>query len=338
MNSRLALLLTAGALAVTAAPAAAATSLGGIAPGLAGLGGCTNCGQLQTQTAPGSVPYVVPAGGGVITSWTFRDVTKATAARLRLFEPGPGAGQYTLIAETPYRDFNLGETATTLTQIPVAAGVHLGIAVTAADQQYYTLNSGDKVSSNFDVLAPIGASQLLTESDGRHVNIAATLEPDADHDGYGDETQDACPSDPTQQLNCSQGAPPIPAAPHQPSPPSTPTPPAAGNQTGAITVKAGSFVSLVTPARESIKSGFVTVAATSVGQVTLSASGKVSGRALGSTTTTIAAGQRVTLKLRIPKKTLHAVRKRLAHHQKVSAKVTVSANGTTTAVTVRLAR
>ena len=40
------------------------------------------------------------------------------------------------------------------------------------------------------------------------LNIAATLEADADADGFGDETQDACPADPAlQDAPCDRVAP-----------------------------------------------------------------------------------------------------------------------------------
>ena len=37
------------------------------------------------------------------------------------------------------------------------------------------------------------------------VDLSAVLEPDADHDGYGDETQDKCPTDPSTQGPCATG-------------------------------------------------------------------------------------------------------------------------------------
>jgi hypothetical protein len=339
INLKLAPMLAAGALVAGTAPALAATPLGEVIPAGVASGGCTNCGQLQVSTAPGSAPYVVGLGGGVITSWTFHDVTAPTSAKLRLFAPGPGAGQYTLLAETPYRSFSAGETATTPTRIPVAAGVHLGVAVTAADQDYITGYAGDHVSSNFDVAAPIGASELVTTSDERHVNIAAVVEPDADHDGYGDDTQDKCPSDPSKQGTCS-GAPPIPAAPKPPSVPSIPSSPA--TQTTVLTGASGPLVSLIAPRSESIKRRVVKVGITSVGDVTVSASGQVGAGKLRSVSQAIGAGKRITLKLTIPKRSLRAIRGRLAHHKKVSAKVTVAVNGaggaTTASLRIRLTR
>ena len=35
------------------------------------------------------------------------------------------------------------------------------------------------------------------------LSVAATLEPDADADGFGDETQDLCPTDATRQGDCT---------------------------------------------------------------------------------------------------------------------------------------
>src|SRR5207244_47671 len=44
---------------------------------------------------------------------------------------------------------------------------------------------------------PAGASfPVGTTATGAEVTISATLEPDADHDGFGDLTQDACLGDP----------------------------------------------------------------------------------------------------------------------------------------------
>jgi hypothetical protein len=49
--------------------------------------------------------------------------------------------------------------------------------------------------------------------DGVVLSFNALLEPDADHDGYGDETQDCAPADPAVQTGCSQPSQPLPPAP-----------------------------------------------------------------------------------------------------------------------------
>src|SRR5262249_49142021 len=129
-------------------------------------------------------------------------------------------------------------------------------------------------------------------------------------------------TDATQQLPCA--------------PDTTPT---GGPSTPPVKpAQVGSLVSLVTPARESIRSGYVTVSATSVGKVTVSAKGKIGSSRLRAATITRQTGSRATLKLKISKKLLRTIRKRLAHHRKVSAKVTVTAGGSSTPLVIQLVR
>ena len=49
---------------------------------------------------------------------------------------------------------------------------------------------------------PIGSSVSFGTVGGFLLNLAATVEPDADHDGFGDETQDQCATDGTTQGPC----------------------------------------------------------------------------------------------------------------------------------------
>src|SRR5689334_13619626 len=335
MNSRLALLLAGGALALSAGPAAAATTLGQIDPGT-GLqepcGGALGCNYFQLVSTPGTPSYVAQTDG-VITAWSFRAAGAAGLAQLQLYSPGPGPGRYTLAAVSAQRTFAKGEAATSLTQLPVTAGMHIGVGVNGPEPYFYAGDAADVLGA-FPVNVPVGTSSVVgTPPAAVRANIAAALEPDADHDGYGDETPDACPSDPTEQGKCSP--PPSPAPKQPPAPAGSPGSPALP----AITTKqTGPLVSLVAPARESIRSGYVTVSAMAVGQITVSAGGKVGAYRLGSSSRSLAAGSRTTLKLKLSKKTLRAIRRRLAHHHRVSAKVTVTAGADTSSIRVRLVR
>jgi len=247
--------------------------------------------------SPGTASYVVPADG-VITSWSFHAAGAAGLAWLQLYAPGPGLGQYTLAAETAKRSFALGEFATTPTQIPVKAGMHLGVATQGPEPYFYAGNPGDTLGA-FTVNALLGTVNNVGVSPAPvRANIAATFDPEA-----------------------PQATPTVPAT------PATPT-----------TTTTGPLLSVVTSGRESLRSGYVTVSATSVGPATLSATGKIGSYKLRPAGKTLQAGGRATLKLKIPKKTLRAIRLRLAHHKKVSAKVTVTAGGSTTSVRVPLVR
>jgi hypothetical protein len=54
---------------------------------------------------------------------------------------------------------------------------------------------------------PVGATQTATGPFPNYrVNVAATIEPDADEDGFGDETQDQCPTDASTQGPCPPDA------------------------------------------------------------------------------------------------------------------------------------
>ena len=68
------------------------------------------------------------------------------------------------------------------------------------------------IASGFDVRSPLGEDQdpapasTTTLASGPStisaLEVAAIVEPDADADGFGDGTQDGCPSDPTTQGAC----------------------------------------------------------------------------------------------------------------------------------------
>jgi hypothetical protein len=45
------------------------------------------------------------------------------------------------------------------------------------------------------------------DHDQTRLNVDAQIEPDADGDGYGDETQDECPTDPDTRGPCPPGSP-----------------------------------------------------------------------------------------------------------------------------------
>ena len=66
-----------------------------------GSGACggIGCAYVQSGAATGSTPYVVPAGGGVITSWTFHAVDAPGAAWIQFYAATAVPDQYTFVAE-----------------------------------------------------------------------------------------------------------------------------------------------------------------------------------------------------------------------------------------------
>ena len=149
---------------------------------------------VQAANTDGN-PYTVPTGGGVITAW--RTSTGSGPVKLRLFSLG-GSGM-TPVAESNAE--HLTSTATSFpTRIPVAGGERLGLSVLPGASLSNCYSDTTGIGGQDTVLkaqaGPLGVDEPIVDgSNTTLLNVAVTLEPDADGDGYGDETQDGCPGD-----------------------------------------------------------------------------------------------------------------------------------------------
>ena len=136
--------------------------------------------------------------------------------------------------------------------------------------------------------------------------LSAQLEPDADHDGYGDETQDQCPTDAATQGPCPLVTP----------PPADKTPPA--------------FSASISKLLKLSKSGAISFTLTSGENATGTATGTVSlprtSRVVRFKTAkfSLSAGKRTKVTLKLPKSALKKVRSALRHHR-LKAKLTITA-------------
>lgn len=202
--------LLASLLVAAAIPASAsAETLGQTAPAGTTGGGCSACNFAQSTAAAGVPAYRVPAGGGVITEWSLRGSAAASGrARLRLWENDGSGGMFLRgqsAEETVYAD---GRVQSYNTRITVTSGLYLGLRVDNGANSFPTTHSavtGNRIAIlRGDVAEPGNtfASRLSSggSADGL-LNLAVTLEPDVDHDGYGDQTQD-CYTDPMRHGAC----------------------------------------------------------------------------------------------------------------------------------------
>jgi hypothetical protein len=369
-------LCSAGAVAVGAAPAAAQT-LGEVAPAGASAVICPEfCEVAQVATGPGTPSYVVPPGGGVITSWTFRAL-KAGTAYMELDEYVNG--NTGVISDTLVQKFAPGELKTTPTRNPVYGGEHVGVAVNGTSAAFHSANSGDVVELiGPPIVVPGGGGGGLPgpipagpgqQPGGLLVDMEVTLEPDADHDEYGDLTQDLCPTDPKHHDACPK-PPPSGGGGNPGGKPGGGKPSGGGNQgsgsngstggsggqTGSGVVSSSSpaiagvpHITLSASKRESIRHGLVTLTLSSDSDVTASVAGLVKQRSVHKPYRLRSGGQSVgantptTLKLKLTRKQLKSIRKRLRKHRKAVATVTVTvrnAAGATSAasLSIRLAR
>jgi hypothetical protein len=195
-----AVLLTCAAIVLSAAPANAAVALGTTQSTNTA---CASPSYVEVQTilASGGPSLTVPSAG-VITRWEHdaRDIDNALL-KLKVLRPlGSlfGNAPFLAVGESAYGDVAEPTLHSFLTRIPVQALDRVGAATAsnaggAPPACYVQTNNSDEIYGAPD----FSTTATLSPSTGNRVNVRAFLEPDADGDKYGDETQDSCPTDAT---------------------------------------------------------------------------------------------------------------------------------------------
>ncbi|HEX5622122.1 MAG TPA: Ig-like domain-containing protein [Solirubrobacteraceae bacterium] len=181
--ARIALLLVVLGL-ITATSAHAAVTIGStLPPPTASFecpGGCTMSGDV----VPGGTALAPQSG--VVTRWRVRVGSTTTPVRFQVIHAGADAGQSAEI--TP----PIGEITESRTRIPIAVNDRIGLRW--LDQVGGTFAAGSATATT-DVWTPVlGATSRVPEFPAQPFELAvnADIEPDADGDVFGDETQDNC--------------------------------------------------------------------------------------------------------------------------------------------------
>jgi hypothetical protein len=164
---------------------------------------------LFALTATGDPLSLTAPSAGVITSWKLNQVfgPVATPHRLKVLrQTGPLSVQ--VVGESAPAVPTLGS-STFDTRIPVQGGDRLGLFVEGKGQLLFCLAPGEKNQIGLFEGAAVGSSVavMTLEKEPARIPVAATVEPDADNDGYGDETQDKCPQNAATQTACPVAAP-----------------------------------------------------------------------------------------------------------------------------------
>ena len=193
--------LVVAALSVTGlallAPASvnAATTIGRLDPDTLNTGCEPGNIYLQTDINAVSFPgltYSVPAAGGVITSWSTRANDEGGQQASLKIVRNNGNNTVTVLASSALRSLSPGVNNVPA-RIPVSGGDSIGYGAGGVTQACFDSN----VNANSRVIAgpdPSPANVFTVDSDSgqRLMNLTATVEADADRDGFGDETQDNC--------------------------------------------------------------------------------------------------------------------------------------------------
>jgi hypothetical protein len=159
------------------------------------------------------LPVTAPISG-VITEWKVTSNQEPTAAEPGLVEEFPrifqqrllvlqssGAESFKVVGEAAGGPLNLKGTSTYLARVPVQAGDFLGLVGDPYALACATENEADTIAATVGG-APIGSTFKTKAAKGIQVPVTARVEPDADGDGYGDETQDKCPQSAAYQTAC----------------------------------------------------------------------------------------------------------------------------------------
>lgn len=281
------------------------------------------CGRTYVQAASVPPGYEVPAPGGVITSvMTSAGDSPGDVASFKVVVPTTptlGTGTvYKVIASVGPEILTPNALSTFPARIPVPAGAILALWTPdseVANCAFSTSNGLDDEIKWSNTAPPdpavgfvIGDDAMgLKGSPDTRLNMAAVVEPDADGDGFGDETQDGCPTNASIQGPCPQ----------PPPPRDTTAPTVSANVAGAKFSKAGalSFFMTASEASNGIASG--TISLPKAAKVVRFKTAKVK----------FAAGKLTKVTLRLSKKNAAVVRRVLRRHR-LKAKVSVAVTDT----------
>jgi len=202
------------ALAASSSGAAASVTIGqtGSDPFTGCLG--VNTYDLVQPTVTTSTSYVAPTTG-VITAWSHsaRDEATKQQVTMKVWRLVSG-NTYTAVGHDGPRTLTVGVVNTFGgIGVPVQQGDVLGLNVSAgAYTACFFPASGESVLQSTGNTAD-GEEATFGSVPGSRANISAVVEPDADRDGFGDETQDRCPTNASTQGTCSTSPSPTPPRP-----------------------------------------------------------------------------------------------------------------------------
>ncbi len=200
------LLAVFGAALASASGASAATEFGNNCTGnrAESSGGPYSLIQLSQGGAPVSAPT-----SGIVTKWKVRIVAVpfGVPQQLKIFRPTANPTQFQVVGESASEPVVTGENVFS-TRIPIQAGDHLGLFGNSSVNTLFCAetaeveNPGNSIGEFTGNPGPGSTATLSKTKTEELVPAVAVIEPDADGDGFGDETQDGCPQSASFQGPC----------------------------------------------------------------------------------------------------------------------------------------
>jgi Ca2+-binding RTX toxin-like protein len=166
---------------------------------------------VQESLASGN-SYEVPADG-VVTSWSHNaSAGEGQMLAMKIFRQVEADTYPQVVGHDRPRPLAASTLNTFTVRIPVEAGDLLGNNDGNADDVpnacwFHTGETADvaawRKGDLGDGESTTSPPPFLGQDEGVRLNVTAIVEPDADGDGWGDETQDGCPIDPITQGHCT---------------------------------------------------------------------------------------------------------------------------------------
>jgi hypothetical protein len=184
-------------VAVAFAATGSSTELGGTSTAFAVS---VNTNMVQLSTTPGTSSYTAP--DGVLTSWRYQSGPSTGNLRLVLFKAGNGPNVYEAMAASDTKAIAANTGYDFKERIPVKQGYVLGVVQSVGNIGLATVSSSD-VMGAFPADVQVGDTATATTPFNGRVAVAATVESDKDGDGFGDVSQDRCPTQAATHDACS---------------------------------------------------------------------------------------------------------------------------------------
>ncbi len=188
---------------LTASGASASTEIGDTCTGDHADSEKPSITQLVSPSSP--LPLAAPTAG-VVTKWKVSVISYpgGVTEQLKILRPAAGPpNTFTVVGESTPEPI-VGGANVFETRIPIAPGDRLGVVATSATGAI----SCEESSAPGDVMGytksglPNGTTAPFGELAKARAAVSAVIEPDADGDGYGDDTQDKCPQSAASHEPC----------------------------------------------------------------------------------------------------------------------------------------
>ena len=150
-----------------------------------------------TGDAITAAPSAVAPFDGVIVRWRVKAGSSAAGTSLRTLRAAGGTSYVGVNASAPV-DLTAG-TTTVAARVAVTAGDVIGLDNATGAKLF----ASPAPTAAYYFAPQLGAfAHSPSKQTSRELLVNADIERDADHDGYGDETQDLCPGDATRHTTC----------------------------------------------------------------------------------------------------------------------------------------